>query len=125
MEKERNEAEILMEELGFEKKHFSKAYSDEEIAKADAFCEGYKVFLDEGKTERECVDFMIAKAKANGFTEFDSKKKYAAGDKIYVNVKNKSVIMAVMGKKGVSEGARIVAAHSRLTTTAASINISG
>ncbi len=111
MEKERNEAEILMEELGFEKKHFSKAYSDEEIAKADAFCEGYKRFLDEGKTERECVDFMIEKAKANGFTEFDSKKKYAAGDKVYVNIRNKSLIMAVMGKKGVSEGARIVAAH--------------
>ncbi len=111
MEKERNEAEILMEELGFEKKHFSAAYDDEEVAKADAFCEGYKKFLDEGKTERECVDFMIEKAKANGFTEFDSKKKYAAGDKVYVNIRNKSLIMAVMGKKGVSEGARIVAAH--------------
>ncbi len=111
MEKERNEAEILMEELGFEKKHFSNAYSDEEIAKADAFCEGYKEFLQQGKTERECVDFVLGRAVKEGFTEFDSKKKYVAGDKVYMNVKGKSVILAVIGKKGVSEGARIVAAH--------------
>lgn len=26
-----------------------------QIAKAEKFCEGYKKFLNEGKTERECV----------------------------------------------------------------------
>ena len=32
-----------------------------------AYCAGYKTFLDEGKTERECVDYAIGLAEAAGF----------------------------------------------------------
>lgn len=53
MEKEKNAAELLKEELCFEKKHFSVAMTEEECAKADSFCEGYKQFLDVARTERE------------------------------------------------------------------------
>lgn len=111
MEKEKNAAELLMDKLAFKKEHFSVAMSDEEIAKADEFCEGYKYFLQEGKTERECVEFVIAEAKAKGFTEFDKSKTYNAGDKVYVNNRNKAVMLAVMGKKGAKEGVKIVASH--------------
>ena len=111
MSNEKNTADLLKEELFFEKKHFSLQMSDEEIAKADTFCEGYKNFLATAKTERECVDYMIEKAEAQGFTAFDNKKAYKAGDKVYYNNRGKSIILAVMGKKGVSEGAKIVAAH--------------
>lgn len=111
MEKERTEAELLMEKLALKKEHFSKAMSDDEIAKADAFCEGYKQFLSEAKTERECVNFVIDAAEKAGFSAFDKSKKYVAGDKVYYNNRGKSVILAVMGKKGVTEGAKIVASH--------------
>ncbi len=111
MSKEKTPAELLAEELCYTKKHFCVEMSDEELAKADAFCEGYKVFLTEGKTERECVDFVIEKATAAGFTAFDKTKSYAPGDKVYVNNRGKSVILAVIGKSGVKKGARIVASH--------------
>lgn len=111
MEKEKNAAELLMDKLAFKKEHFSVAMSDGEIAKADEFCEGYKHFLQEGKTERECVEFVIEEAKAKGFTEFDKTKAYKAGDKVYVNNRNKAVILAVIGKKGSKEGVKIVASH--------------
>ncbi|MBQ8503100.1 MAG: aminopeptidase [Clostridia bacterium] len=111
MEKEKNAAELLMEKLAFKKEHFSKAMSDEEILKADGFCEGYKHFLQEGKTERECVEYVLEKAAAKGFTEFDKTKTYKAGDKVYVNNRGKSVILAVMGKNGAKEGVKIVASH--------------
>lgn len=111
MENEKTQAELLAEKLMFKKEHFSKAMSEDEIAKADSFCEGYKQFLAEAKTERECVDFIVAKAEAKGFTAFDKSKKYSAGDKVYYNNRGKSVILAVMGKKGVTEGAKIVASH--------------
>lgn len=111
MEKEKNAAELLMEKLAFKKEHFSTAMSDEEIAKADAFCEGYKHFLQEGKTERECVEYVLEKAAAKGFTEFDKTKTYKAGDKVYVNNRGKSVILAVMGKNGAKDGVKIVASH--------------
>ena len=111
MSQEKTQAELLKEELFFEKKHFSNQMSDEELAKADEFCEGYKDFLAKGKTERECVDYMIEAAEAKGFTAFDNQKTYSAGDKVYLNNRGKSLILAVMGTKGVSEGAKIVAAH--------------
>ncbi len=111
MSKEKTAAELLKEELCFEKKHFNVQMSEDELLKADSFCEGYKDFLSSAKTERECVDYMIEKAEAKGFVPFDNKKTYKAGDKVYYNNRGKSIILAVMGKKGVSEGTKLVAAH--------------
>lgn len=85
--------------------------SPEIIAEADTFNEGYKKFLDAAKTEREATSFAVAAAKENGFTEFDVKKKYKAGDKVYLNNRGKSICLAVIGKKGAKEGVRISAAH--------------
>lgn len=111
MSNEKSAAELLKDELCLEKKHFSSQMSDEELKKADDYCEGYKEFLATAKTERECVDFLKEKAEEKGFVPFDNKKVYKAGDKVYYNNRDKSIILAVIGKKGVSEGARIVASH--------------
>ncbi len=111
MEKEKTEAELLMDKLALKKEHFSSAMSEEEIKNADDFCEGYKTFLTDAKTERECVTYVLNEAEKNGFLPFDKTTKYSAGDKVYLNNRGKSVILAVIGKKGVTEGAKIVAAH--------------
>lgn len=111
MENEKTQAELLKEKLCFEKEHFSVAMTDEECKKADEFCEGYKHFLDVARTERECVDYVLERAEKNGFVPFDVNKTYKAGDKVYLNNRGKAIILAVMGKKGVSEGAKIVASH--------------
>ncbi len=111
MEKEKSAAEALKEELMMKKEHFSVAMSEEEVAKADKFCEGYMDFLAKGKTERECVDYIIEKAEKNGFAPFDKTKTYKPGDKVYVNNRGKSVILALMGKQGAKNGVKIVASH--------------
>ncbi len=85
--------------------------SDKIIKKADKFCEGYKVYLNEAKTEREAVDFAIIEAEKNGYTEFDFNNKYKAGDKVYYNNRGKALCLAVIGEKGTSEGVKIAAAH--------------
>lgn len=85
--------------------------TDEKIAKADKFCEGYKAFLDAAKTERESVDYAIAAAEKHGFVPFDPKHKYAPGDKVYYNNRGKAICLAVMGKEGCKNGVRIAAAH--------------
>lgn len=85
--------------------------SEKDIEKAGKFCEGYKTFLDNGKTERECVAFAVKEAKDAGFTEFDPSKKYKAGDKVYYNNRNKAICLAVIGKNGAKNGVKIVAAH--------------
>ena len=42
--------EELKKDLFYKPKHAAELVSDEEIAKADEFCEGYKDFLAKGKT---------------------------------------------------------------------------
>lgn len=111
MEKEKSAAELLKEELFMKKEHFSEAYCEDEVAKADKFCEGYMDFLQKGKTERECVEYIIEKAEKNGYTPFDKTKSYKPGDKVYVNNRGKSVILALMGKQGAKNGVKIVASH--------------
>ena len=125
-------AKELKEKLFFNKKNGRLTASDDVLKAADAFCEDYKAYLDAAKTEREAVDASIALAKAAGFTEFDCDKKYAAGDRMYINNRGKAAAFIVMGKRPIIEGARVTAAHidsPRLDlkpiTTAVSRSISG
>lgn len=108
---EKTELEVLREQLLYTPKHAAYTMTDEEIEAADDFCEGYKDFLNKGKTEREATDEIIALARANGFIEFIPGEKYTAGEKIYYNNRGKSVILCVIGKKSILNGVKIAAAH--------------
>jgi len=105
------DAKELKEKLCYEAPHASKKMSAEEKDAADSFSEGYMSFLDASKTEREAVKRAVELAVMNGFSEYDPNEIYAAGSKVYYNNRNKSIILAVTGQKGLKEGARIIAAH--------------
>ena len=105
-----NDAEALQAKLCIQNDHFMKVH-DGELAAADAFCEGYKQFLQTAKTERECNKAILAKAEQLGFVPFDPFGSYKPGDKVYVDNRGKSVILCVFGKKSVGEGVKIVASH--------------
>jgi len=107
----KTEASELKEQLFMKRRNTGLAMSDSEIAKADKFCEGYKEFLDTGKTEREACAEAVRLAEKAGFVPFDKTKQYKAGDRIYVCNREKAVILAVIGKKPVSEGVNLAAAH--------------
>lgn len=107
---EKTQAEILKDELCLKKDHF-EFFSPEETEKCDEFCSGYMEFLGTAKTERECNTYVIEKAKNEGFRPFSPYERYNAGDKVYLDNRGKALILAVMGQKGVSEGAKIVASH--------------
>lgn len=110
-DKETSKTKELKEKLLMSPKCGIKKLTAEEIAKADAWCEDYKVFLDNSKTERDAVEYSISLLEKNGFTEYECGKKYNAGDKIYLNNRGKALIAAVIGKKGVKEGTRLAIAH--------------
>ena len=101
----------LKERLFLKKKNAALIMSDAELKKCDKFCEGYKKFLDAGKTEREAAAFIEREAAAKGFVPFDPQKKYKPGDKVYLMNRGKSVILAVIGKKPIAEGVNLLAAH--------------
>lgn len=101
----------LKEELFIKKENGILKLDDVTIKEADEFCENYKDFLNESKTEREFVKNALKMAKEKGFEEFDYNKKYTAGDKVYYINRNKAMILAVIGKCGTKNGVRIAAAH--------------
>ncbi|MEG1875144.1 MAG: aminopeptidase [Angelakisella sp.] len=85
--------------------------SDQEIATAYQFCDGYKTFLNEGKTEREVVTYTIAMLEKAGYTPYNPAKKYKTGDKVYKNNRGKALIMTTFGVKPITEGVHICASH--------------
>ncbi len=103
--------EELKKELCYKPKHAAAVISDEDIKKADEFCEGYKKFLNDAKTEREATEIVKEEAIKRGFSEFDPYKQYKAGEKVYFVNRDKAIILAVMGKKSLTEGVKIAAAH--------------
>lgn len=110
-EKETSKAKELQEKLFMKKKNSGLIMSETELETADKFCDGYKRFLDDGKTEREAVKAAIALAEKAGFSEFDSGKKYGAGDKVYMNNRGKALILSIIGKEDIEKGVNILAAH--------------
>ena len=100
----------LQEELTWKFPHIAKE-APEQVEEAAAFCEGYKAFLDEGKTERECVKKAVELLKAAGYAEFDTQGSYEPGDKVYYVSRNKAIIATTFGEKSVKEGIRMNGAH--------------
>ena len=80
-------------------------------AQMEAYISGYRGFLDNCKTEREATAYAAAKAEAYGFKALTPGMALKAGDKVYYVNRNKSVLLAVMGSKSLSEGANICASH--------------
>lgn len=75
------------------------------------FCEEYKDFLSNVKTEREAVRYTVETARAFGFENIEKKSRLKKGDKVYCVNKKRSVIFAVIGDEPVESGISVIAAH--------------
>ncbi len=104
-------AKDLQEKLFMKPKNAYLRMDENEVEKVNSFCEDYKNYLNNGKTEREACLLAIKIAEENGFVPFDKNGSYKAGDKVYYNNRDKAVIFCVFGKKSVAEGVKIAAAH--------------
>ena len=101
----------LEKQLNFEKRNCWEVWDENETKNAITFSEDYKKFLNEAKTEREAVNFGIKMAEKNGFKNLSSFKKLKVGDKVYTVNKNKNLVLAVMGKKLLHNGFKLIMAH--------------
>ena len=79
------------------------------------FADDYKCFLDEGKTERECIDRFVNEAEENGYIELNEAisegRKLSAGDKVYSVWMNKSIVLFEIGTEPFENGMNILGAH--------------
>lgn len=71
----------------------------------------YKQFLDMGKTERECVQQIIAMAKNSGYKELNEYKELKPGDKVYITKMNKAIALYNIGTEPLEMGLNILGAH--------------
>lgn len=72
---------------------------------------GYKTFLDNGKTERECVTSALEMAQAKGFRDISTYDSLKPGDKVYVVCNEKSLALFIIGRKSLVDGIGFVTSH--------------
>lgn len=98
-----------------EKKNVWETYSHKQLKELEELNQEYRVFLDNGKTERECVDTIVNTIEAEGYRELEGLikkgKKLQKGDKVYSVWMNKSIVMFQIGEKPMEEGMNILGAH--------------
>ena len=81
------------------------------IAEANAFCEGYKAFLNAAKTEREAAAYSEQLLKQAGYKPFVPSMTLNAGDKVYLINRSKCVLAATIGERSMAEGFHLNIAH--------------
>ncbi len=94
--------------LKYARKNFWEEAGEEERKNAFDFNRGYKEFLNYCKTTRETVLFAENVLRENGFKDIYNSK---SAKKVFGVSREKNIIAVRFGKKKVSEGLNIVAAH--------------
>ncbi|MCI6693420.1 MULTISPECIES: aminopeptidase [unclassified Clostridium] len=90
-------------------------YQGEKREELFEFCKGYIDYMSICKTERECVLTSIHMAKAFGFRDLkeiiEKKESLKQGDKVYLNNKDKTLALFIIGEEPMEKGLRILGAH--------------
>lgn len=107
---EKTKGQLLSEKLTYKKKTAYEKYP-EETDIINSYCEGYKDYLNKGKTAREASEEAVRLAKENGFKEFNFGDSISKGDKFYYVNRERSVFLFVIGSEDIENGIRICASH--------------
>ena len=97
------------------KKNTWKYYNEKEINELNEVSDAYKIFISSSKTEREAAKNIIKLAESHGFRNLDyyigNNYKLTSGDKVYVNNRDKSVALFIIGDEDITNGINILGAH--------------
>ncbi len=103
--------EELKEKLIMAPKNGFAALTAAQRSEMESYCKGYADFMTECKTEREATAWTEKVALAHGFQALEPGMALKPGDKVYLNNRSKSIILAVIGSESLAKGANICAAH--------------
>ncbi len=101
----------LREKLLYAPKNGYDRISGEERRGIFQMAEDYKAFLGRSKTERDTVVATAELAEAAGFVPYSRGMKLTPGDRVYTVNRGKSILLAVIGRESLADGAHILAAH--------------
>ena len=82
------------------------------VAECEAYAKEYMDYLSVAKTERRAYAQAVKLLEKAGFKEISSVKTLKPGDKVYRGYHGKTVMAAVIGKKPVADGIRVVGGHT-------------
>jgi len=105
------EAEKLAEILFNKRVNGWESLADNIKEEIYRFSDEYIHYLNKCKTEREAVEFSKEILDKNGFTDIKDRESLVPGDKVYYINRDKTMYIAVIGKKPVEAGLKIVGAH--------------
>ncbi len=98
-----------------EKKNIWETFDAKHLKKLENLNLEYRNFLDNSKTERECIDSIVNAIEKEGYRELEvlieNGEKLVKGDKVYSVWMNKSIVMFRIGEKPMAEGINILGAH--------------
>jgi len=96
----------------FYKKHYIwEKINEETKEKIFKVADDYKKFIDASKTERLSIKEIVRQAESAGFKNFKDMDEIKQGDKLYYVNKEKSAVLAVIGKEKIEKGMNIVGSH--------------
>ena len=92
-----------------------KRYSAEQLDALHYLCEGYKSFISDNKTERECVAASVRMAEEAGYVNLAERvasgEPLKPGDKVYAVNRGKSLMLLHLGTEPLERGVNILGAH--------------
>ena len=98
-----------------ERKTAWNEYKKKDMKKLEKLNAGYRAFLDNGKTERECVKESVRQAEEAGYVNLDTyvkeKRALKPGDKVYAVCMKKAIALFQIGTRPLTEGMNILGAH--------------
>lgn len=98
-----------------ERKTVWNSYTAEDQQQLQQISDGYRAFLDKGKTERECVSQIITMAQAAGYRDLaelsKSGEQLSAGAKVYTVCMKKAIALFHLGSAPLEQGMAILGAH--------------
>ena len=92
-----------------------KDYTAEQLDELHYLCEGYKAYISDNKTERECCAAAVSLAEEAGYVDLAAK--IAAGealkpsDKVYAVNRGKALMLVNLGTDPLEQGVNILGAH--------------
>ena len=108
----KHSVDLKGETNNMERRNAWKIYTADQLKELDQINSRYKVCLDEGKTERECVRLTVKEIEKKGYRNLkDIKGSLKAGDKVYAVCMGKSIAMFQIGKEPLENGMNMLGAH--------------
>ena len=101
-----------MSELAYKRTNVYEVADEKLMKEIFNYAEGYKTFLDQGKTEREACAWAKNLAIEKGYKPFRFGQPLKKGDKVYYENRGKNLYLIKIGANATAEeGIRILASH--------------